>query len=172
MKNLNFAPPYNKHSWICNFKKEFFSSCRKLRKMSWGEFGIFISQNYSWLRFMFSTHLNKGNTNKTQEHKKNFSIPTSGVFVRWNVSSLNVSAAESPPGVFLYLGYSKKDSIILTRGRMKIQDAKNIPRWQWEDICWYILGIWKTLLLPCWEKIPNNPVNFFDRPSYMITYKI
>lgn len=34
---------------------------------------------------------------------------------------------ESPPGVFLYLGYSKKDSIILTRGRMKIQDEKNIP---------------------------------------------
>ena len=41
---------------------------------------------------------------------------------------LNVSVAESPPGVFLYLGYSKKDSIILTRGRMKIQDEKNIPR--------------------------------------------
>lgn len=45
-------------------------------------------------------------------------------------SILNVSVAESPPGVFLYLGYSKKDSIILTRGRMKIQDEKNIPRWQ------------------------------------------
>lgn len=38
-----------------------------------------------------------------------------------------VVVAESPPGVFLYLGYSKKDSIILTRGRMKIQDAKNVP---------------------------------------------
>lgn len=37
------------------------------------------------------------------------------------------TVAESPPGVFLYLGYSKKDSIILTRGRMKIQDEKNIP---------------------------------------------
>ena len=34
---------------------------------------------------------------------------------------------EASPGVFLYLGYSKKDSIILTRGRMKIQDEKNIP---------------------------------------------
>merc|ERR1719430_2196826 len=34
---------------------------------------------------------------------------------------------ESPEGVYLYLGYSKKDSIILTRGRMKIQDEKNIP---------------------------------------------
>jgi hypothetical protein len=39
----------------------------------------------------------------------------------------NPVVAESPPGVFLYLGYSKKDSIILTRGRMKIQDEKNIP---------------------------------------------
>jgi len=35
--------------------------------------------------------------------------------------------AESPPGVWLYLGYSKKDSSILTRGRMVIQDEKNIP---------------------------------------------
>ena len=40
---------------------------------------------------------------------------------------INFAVAESPPGVFLYLGYSKKDSIILTRGRMKIQDEKNIP---------------------------------------------
>jgi len=35
--------------------------------------------------------------------------------------------AEVIPGVFLYLGYSKKDSFILTKGRNKIQDKRDIP---------------------------------------------
>lgn len=35
--------------------------------------------------------------------------------------------AENPVGVFLYLGYSKKDLHHLTLGRMKIQDEKNVP---------------------------------------------
>lgn len=30
------------------------------------------------------------------------------------------AAAEAPPGVFLYLGYSKKDALILQRGRVKL----------------------------------------------------
>jgi len=33
--------------------------------------------------------------------------------------------AESPPGVYLYLGYSKKDSLILQRGRVKL--GKDVP---------------------------------------------
>ena len=28
--------------------------------------------------------------------------------------------AEAPPGVYVYLGYSKKDSLILQRGRVKL----------------------------------------------------
>jgi len=36
-----------------------------------------------------------------------------------------VQVAESPPGVYLYLGYSKKDSLILQRGRVKL--GKNVP---------------------------------------------
>ena len=132
MKIWIFLPPDNT-SVFANFKIEFFSSCScKLRKMSWGEFGIFISQNYSWLGNSCSQHTwikETYDTHKNSTTKKIFSILTSGVSVGWNVSSLNVSVAESPPGVFLYLGYSKKDSIILTRGRMKIQDEKNIPRW-------------------------------------------
>lgn len=44
-----------------------------------------------------------------------------------------VIVAERPPGVYLYLGYSKKDSMILTRGRMKIQDEKNIPSTEEEE---------------------------------------
>lgn len=42
-------------------------------------------------------------------------------------------AEASLPGVFLYLGYSKKDSIILTRGRMKIQDENDIPTSEAEE---------------------------------------
>jgi len=34
-------------------------------------------------------------------------------------------AAEAPPGVFLYLGYSKKDALILQRGRVKL--GKVVP---------------------------------------------
>ena len=30
------------------------------------------------------------------------------------------SVAEAPPGVYIYLGYSKKDSLILQRGRVKL----------------------------------------------------
>ena len=28
--------------------------------------------------------------------------------------------AEAPPGVYIYLGYSKKDALILQRGRVKL----------------------------------------------------
>ena len=46
---------------------------------------------------------------------------------RANLSSLSLPVAEVVPGVFLYLGYSKKDSFILTKGRNKIQDKRDIP---------------------------------------------
>ena len=54
MTFLNFLPlttnlDLQYQNWI-------FSSCCKLRKMSWGEFGIFISQNYSWLGNSCSQH--------------------------------------------------------------------------------------------------------------------
>jgi len=39
--------------------------------------------------------------------------------------------AESPPGVYLYLGYSKKDSLILQRGRVKL--GKNVPDTEEEE---------------------------------------
>jgi len=38
-----------------------------------------------------------------------------------------LQVAENPVGVFLYLGYSKKDLHHLTLGRMKIQDEKTVP---------------------------------------------
>ena len=70
---------------------------------------------------------------KTKTNKKEKSFHLGFKCVKWpkmhlRCELLPFSVAESPPGVFLYLGYSKKDSIILTRGRMKIQDEKNIPR--------------------------------------------
>ena len=39
--------------------------------------------------------------------------------------------AESPPGVYLYLGYSKKDSLILQRGRVKL--GKDVPDTEEEE---------------------------------------
>ena len=35
-------------------------------------------------------------------------------------SPISVLVAEAPPGVYIYLGYSKKDSLILQRGRVKL----------------------------------------------------
>ena len=31
-----------------------------------------------------------------------------------------ILVAEAPPGVYIYLGYSKKDALILQRGRVKL----------------------------------------------------
>jgi len=42
-----------------------------------------------------------------------------------------VQVAESPPGVYLYLGYSKKDSLILQRGRVKL--GKDVPDTEEEE---------------------------------------
>ena len=88
MKIWIFLPPDNT-SVFANFKIEFFSSCScKLRKMSWGEFGIFISQNYSWLGNSCSQHTwikETYDTHKNSTTKKIFSILTSGVSVGWNV---------------------------------------------------------------------------------------
>ena len=42
-----------------------------------------------------------------------------------------LSVAESPPGVYLYLGYSKKDSLILQRGRVKL--GKDVPDTEEEE---------------------------------------
>ena len=41
------------------------------------------------------------------------------------------SVAESPPGVYLYLGYSKKDSLILQRGRVSL--GKKVPDTEEEE---------------------------------------
>jgi len=42
-------------------------------------------------------------------------------------------APEQPPGVFLYLGYSKKDHVYLTSARNEIQDGKLIPNTEIEE---------------------------------------
>jgi len=42
-------------------------------------------------------------------------------------------APEQPPGVFLYLGYSKKDMVYLTSARNEIQDGKLIPSSEEEE---------------------------------------
>ena len=36
------------------------------------------------------------------------------------VSNYFFSVADAPPGVYIYLGYSKKDALILQRGRVKL----------------------------------------------------
>jgi len=43
----------------------------------------------------------------------------------------SMAVAESPPGVYLYLGYSKKDSLILQRGRVKL--GKDVPDTEEEE---------------------------------------
>ena len=53
-----------------------------------------------------------------------FSLPCVVLIVRI-VLTFILLVAESPPGVYLYLGYSKKDSLILQRGRVKL--GKNVP---------------------------------------------
>jgi len=42
-----------------------------------------------------------------------------------------IQVAESPPGVYLYLGYSKKDSLILQRGRVSL--GKKVPDTEEEE---------------------------------------
>ena len=77
MKIWIFLPPDNT-SVFANFKIEFFSSCScKLRKMSWGEFGIFISQNYSWLGNSCSQHtwIKETDTHKKLNYQKNLFYP-------------------------------------------------------------------------------------------------
>ena len=38
---------------------------------------------------------------------------------------------EAPPGVYIYLGYSKKDALILQRGRVKL--GKRVPDTEEEE---------------------------------------
>ena len=40
-------------------------------------------------------------------------------------------AVEAPPGVYIYLGYSKKDALILQRGRVKL--GKKVPDTEEEE---------------------------------------
>jgi len=42
-----------------------------------------------------------------------------------------VTVAEAPPGVYIYLGYSKKDALILQRGRVKL--GKKVPDTEEEE---------------------------------------
>ena len=41
------------------------------------------------------------------------------------VINLLILVAEAPPGVYIYLGYSKKDALILQRGRVKLGKKVN-----------------------------------------------
>ena len=41
------------------------------------------------------------------------------------VINLLILVAEAPPGVYIYLGYGKKDALILQRGRVKLGKKVN-----------------------------------------------
>ena len=43
----------------------------------------------------------------------------------YKVINLLILVAEAPPGVYIYLGYSKKDALILQRGRVKLGKKVN-----------------------------------------------
>lgn len=47
------------------------------------------------------------------------------------VINLLILVAEAPPGVYIYLGYSKKDALILQRGRVKL--GKKVPDTEEEE---------------------------------------
>lgn len=51
--------------------------------------------------------------------------------LRSDISSSVFLAVEAPPGVYIYLGYSKKDALILQRGRVKL--GKRVPDTEEEE---------------------------------------
>ena len=48
-----------------------------------------------------------------------------------NILTFLFLAVEAPPGVYIYLGYSKKDALILQRGRVKL--GKRVPDTEEEE---------------------------------------
>ena len=48
-----------------------------------------------------------------------------------DISTSFFVAVEAPPGVYIYLGYSKKDALILQRGRVKL--GKRVPDTEEEE---------------------------------------
>ena len=51
--------------------------------------------------------------------------------MRRDIFTSVILAVEAPPGVYIYLGYSKKDALILQRGRVKL--GKRVPDTEEEE---------------------------------------